>query len=214
MMDFEQARAAMVECQIVARGIRSPKVVEVMRKVPRHVFVGAAFQEEAYADSPLPIGEGQTISQPYMVALMTDLLDVKPTNKLLEIGTGSGYQTAILAELAQQVYTVERIATLADKAQKVLAQLQYHQIHFLVGDGTSGWAEHAPYDGIIVTSGAPAVPETLVAQLADNGKLVIPVGGLASQVLQIITKQGNRLETTTACKCIFVKLIGQHGWAE
>ncbi len=203
----------MVEHQLVSRGIRSPRVLDAMRSVSRHVFVEEALQDGAYDDCPIPIGEGQTISQPYMVALMTELLDINEESVVLEIGTGSGYQAAILAELAKQVYTIERIAKLAEKARMVLEQLNYQNIQIQVGDGTLGWNEHAPYNGIIVTAGAPSVPEALIDQLAENGKLVIPVGDRFSQILQVITKQGNRVDTTTSCHCVFVKLIGKDGWS-
>lgn len=213
MINFEHARGAMVEYQLAARGIKSARVLDAMRKVPRHLFVEAALQENAYDDCPEPIGEGQTISQPYMVALMTELLELNEHSVVLEIGTGSGYQAAILAELAKHVYTVERLPKLAAQARQVLDQLTYQNIRIWVGDGTLGWREHAPYNGIVVTAGAPSVPEALLAQLAENGKLVIPVGDRFSQILQIFTKRGHRLETTTSCHCIFVKLIGQAGWA-
>jgi protein-L-isoaspartate(D-aspartate) O-methyltransferase len=185
-----------------------------MRKVPRHLFIEDTLHYEAYDDCPVPIGEGQTISQPYMVGLMTELLDLTGESVVLEIGTGSGYQAAVLAEIAKQVYTIERIASLAEKARGILEQLQYQNIEFLVGDGTLGWPEHALYDGIIVTAGAPAVPEALLDQLADDGKLVIPVGDRFAQVLQVITKHENRMETTTSCHCVFVKLIGKDGWSQ
>jgi protein-L-isoaspartate(D-aspartate) O-methyltransferase len=174
-----------------------------------------ALQDGAYEDSPIPIGEGQTISQPYMVALMTELLDLNEENSVLEIGTGSGYQAAILAELAKQVYTVERIEELATKARLLLLdRLQYDNIQIRVGDGTLGWSEHAPYDRVIVTAGAPSVPEVLIEQLAKNGKLVIPVGNRFSQVLEVLTKQqDNHVKTTTSCHCVFVKLIGKNGWS-
>ncbi len=203
----------MVEKHLIPRGIRDPNVLAAMRTAPRHVFVEEALQDGAYEDHPIPIGEGQTISQPYIVALMTDLLEVTRESVVLEIGTGSGYQTVILAELARQVYTVERFASLAARAQEIFDQLQYHNIQVRVGDGTLGWSEHALYDRIIVTAGAPAVPEALIEQLADGGKLIIPVGNRVSQVLQVITKQEGRLATTTSCHCVFVKLIGEDGWS-
>ena len=203
----------MVERQLAARGIRASQILETMRAVPRHLFVEETLHSEAYDDCPLSIGEGQTISQPYMVALMTELLDVGPEHSVLEIGTGSGYQTAILAELAAQVYTIERVTRLSERARHVLQQAHYHNIVYRVGDGTLGWPEYAPYDRIMVTAGAPAVPEALVEQMADNGKLVIPVGDRFSQVLQILTKHKNRVETTTSCHCVFVKLIGKDGWS-
>lgn len=213
VMDFEQARATMVEQQLVRRGIRAPQVLAAMRLVPRHLFVGEGLQHEAYDDCPIPIGEGQTISQPYMVALMTELLELTPESTVLEIGTGSGYQAAILAHIVKQVYTVERWPTLSERARNVLEQLQFRNIQFLVGDGTVGWPEHAPYDGIIVTAGAPAVPQALLAQLANHGKMVIPVGDLFSQVLHVLTKHDERVDTTTTCHCVFVKLIGKDGWS-
>lgn len=211
-MNFDEARERMVEKQLISRGIHSQIVLAAMRTVPRHLFVEESFQDSAYEDHPLPIGQDQTISQPYMVALMTEQLDVHLNSVVLEIGTGSGYQTAILAEVAKQVFTVERLALLGEKARTLFEQLDYDNIHVQVGDGTLGWNEHAPYDRIIVTAGAPAVPETLIDQLADGGKLVIPVGNRVSQVLQVITKQGGRLNTETSCHCVFVKLIGKNGW--
>lgn len=213
VVDFDKARENMVERQLMARGISSPRVLDAMRSVLRHLFVEEALQDGAYEDYPIPIGEGQTISQPYMVALMTELLELNKESVVLEIGTGSGYQAAILAQLANQVYTVERIAKLATKARMVFDRLKYYNIQVHVGDGTLGWKEHAPYDGIIVTAGAPSVPESLIEQLADNGKLVIPVGNRFSQVLQVMTKQGDRLDTKTSCHCVFVKLIGKDGWS-
>ena len=203
----------MVEHQLVPRGITSVQVLDAMRKVPRHLFMDEALRNGAYDDCPIPIGEGQTISQPYMVALMTELLDLNTKSNVLEIGTGSGYQSAILAELAKQVYTIERIPTLAEKAMRILDQLEYNNIQIRIGDGTLGWSEYAPYDGIIVTAGSPSVPEALIEQLAENGKLVIPVGDRFSQILQIMTKQDNRIETKTSCHCVFVKLIGKNGWS-
>jgi protein-L-isoaspartate(D-aspartate) O-methyltransferase len=212
-MNFEQARSSMVAHQIVARGIRSQRVIEAIRTIPRHLFVETTLQPEAYNDCPLPIGEGQTISQPYMVALMTELLKVDADDTVLEIGTGSGYQTAILATLARQVYTVERFEPLSQKARAALQELTLHNVVYCTGDGTLGWPEHAPYDRIIVTAGAPAIPAALTEQLREDGKLVIPVGDRFSQVLQILHKQYNRLDTTTSCRCVFVKLIGKDGWS-
>ncbi len=204
----------MVEQQLRRRGIRAPAVLDAMRTVPRHLFVAEALAEEAYADHPLPLGAGQTISQPYMVAVMTELLEVTPACRVLEIGTGSGYQTAILAELAGEVYTVERIAALSEHAQVMLERLGYRKIAFLIDDGTVGWQAHAPYQRILVTAGAPLVPATLIEQLADDGKIVIPVGDRFSQMLQVITKHGNELHTSASCPCVFVKLLGKQGWAE
>lgn len=211
-MNFDSARDRMVEKQLIPRGVQAPNVLEAMRTVPRHLFVEEALQDGAYGDHPISIGEGQTISQPYMVALMTELLEVTKESVVLEIGTGSGYQTVILAELAKQVYTVERFARLAARAREIFDHLKYYNVQVRVGDGTLGWSEHVPYDRIIVTAGAPAVPEALIEQLTDGGKLVIPVGNRVSQVLQVITKQGERLDTQTSCHCVFVKLIGKDGW--
>jgi protein-L-isoaspartate(D-aspartate) O-methyltransferase len=213
IVDFDKARESMVEHQLVPRGITSVQVLDAMRKVPRHLFMDETLRNGAYDDCPIPIGEGQTISQPYMVALMTELLNLDTESNVLEIGTGSGYQSAILAELAKQVYTIERIPTLAEKAMRVLDQLEYDNIQIRIGDGTLGWSEYAPYNGIIVTAGSPSVPEALIEQLAENGKLVIPVGDRFSQILQIMTKQDNRIETKTSCHCVFVKLIGKNGWS-
>lgn len=213
-MDFENARMHMVERQLMPRGIRSSSVLAAMGRVPRHLFVEESLRSMAYEDHPLPIGEGQTISQPYMVALMTDVLHVTPACVVLEIGTGSGYQTAILAEQAKQVYSVERLEGLARQARTLLTSLDYQNIDIRVGDGTLGWPEHAPYDRIVVTAGAPVVPKALIEQLADDGKLVIPVGDRMSQTLQIITKHQGQLRTETSCQCVFVKLIGEDGWKE
>ncbi|MDY0092257.1 MAG: protein-L-isoaspartate(D-aspartate) O-methyltransferase [Candidatus Vecturithrix sp.] len=211
-VDFTQARNRMVEEQLIPRGIQAPEVLAAMRKVPRHLFLGQNFHGDAYGDHPLPIGADQTISQPYMVALMTELLDVHPDQNVLEIGTGSGYQTAILAELAREVYTIERITSLANAAQIRFEHLHYRNIQVRIGDGTAGWKEHAPYHRILVTAGAPTVPAPLVEQLADGGKLVIPVGSRMSQMLHVLTKQQGQLQTSTSCPCVFVRLIGQDGW--
>lgn len=213
-MNFEEARGHMVERQLMSRGIRSAWVLAAMGRVPRHLFVEASLRDMAYDDHPLPIDEGQTISQPYMVALMTDVLHVTPDSVVLEIGTGSGYQTAILAEQAKQVYSVERLDGLAQQARTLLASLNYRNIDVYVGDGTLGWPQHAPYDRIVVTAGAPVVPKALIEQLTEDGKLVIPVGDRMSQTLQILTKHQGQLRTETSCQCVFVKLIGQDGWKE
>ena len=202
----------MVEHQIRRRGVRNGRVLAAMERIARHRFVPEKLCDYAYDDSPLSIGDGQTISQPYMVALMTETMAPKPDDRVLEVGTGSGYQTAILAELANQVYTIERLAKLAEKAKTLFERLHYPNIHLRVGDGTLGWIEYAPYDRIIVTAGAPSVPEQLFGQLAENGKLVIPVGNRFSQVLQVVTKRNNQITTKTSCHCVFVKLIGKQGW--
>jgi len=212
--EFKQQRELMVEQQLMPRGIRNQEVVRAFTTVPRHRFVGAALQHSAYADHPLPIGEGQTISQPYMVALMTQCLDLTGSGRVLEIGTGSGYQTAILATIAAEVFTIERVASLAKNAESILKELGYNNVHFLVGDGTRGWPEEAPFEGIVVTAGAPRIPEPLVAQLADGGRLVIPVGGGWSQELMIVRKEKGNIEEEPVCGCVFVPLLGEFGWKD
>ncbi|MBM4049602.1 MAG: protein-L-isoaspartate(D-aspartate) O-methyltransferase [Planctomycetes bacterium] len=210
---FAEQRRQMVEYQIRSRDIHNEAVLAAMRKIPRERFVREADLTEAYTDHPLAIGHGQTISQPYMVALMTQELQLKKTDKVLEIGTGSGYQAAVLTELAAQVYTVERIAALSDHAREVILALGYTNVHFKVSDGTLGWPEEAPFDKIIVTAGAPSIPKSLVAQLRADGLLVIPVGDLDRQTLIVGAKQpdGSLIETSV-CSCIFVKLKGKEGW--
>lgn len=213
MPNFEVARKRMVQEQIIARGISSPRLIETLAKLPRHLFVQEAMSAQAYSDGPLPIGEKQTISQPYMVALMTELLELTPNDHVLEIGTGSGYQTAVLACLVRKVYTVERIRTLATQARKVLDSLRLINVNIKVGDGTIGWQEEAPFDAILVTAGAPAIPETLAEQLAPGGRLVIPVGSENNQTLLRIRKEADgSLTHETGIACRFVPLIGQKGW--
>ena len=213
MVSFDIARKRMVQEQIVARGITNPRLIEVLLKIPRHLFVQEAMAAQAYSDGPLPIGEKQTISQPFMVALMTGLLELKLTDHVLEIGTGSGYQTAILASLSRRVWTIERIRPLAMQARKVLDSLHLLNVNIKVGDGTLGWEEEGPFDAILVTAGAPAVPETLTQQLAPGGRLVIPVGNEATQTLLRIRKETDgTLTTETGIDCRFVPLIGQQGW--
>ncbi len=211
-MDYMRQRKLMLETQLEAKGIRDGRVLRAMERVPRHKFVEEALAIRAYGDHPLPIGEGQTISQPYMVALMTEKLNLTGNERVLEIGTGSGYQTAILAELAAEVYSVERIPSLASRAQELLDELGYENIHFKVDDGSLGWPEAAPYDGILVTAGAPEVPEPLVQQLLEGGAMAIPVGSQTSQELQIIRKRGGKLIKTSSCLCTFVSLQGNCGW--
>ena len=213
MVNFDIARKRMVQEQVIGRGISNPRLIETLLKVPRHLFVQEAMAAQAYSDSSLPIGEKQTISQPYMVALMTDQLELTGSEHLLEIGTGSGYQTAVLASLARRVCTIERIRPLAMQARKVLDSLHLLNVNIKVGDGTLGWAEEAPFDAIIVTAGAPAVPETLAAQLAPGGRLVIPVGDAANQTLLRIRKEPDgSLTRESSVSCRFVPLIGQQGW--
>lgn len=202
----------MVETQLIPRGINDSRVLEAFSQVPRHRFVPSSLAEASYADHPLPIGAGQTISQPYMVALMTECLALEGGEKVLEIGTGSGYQAAILSVLCREVCTVERDAGLLDKASQVLAEEGYKNIKYKHGDGTKGWEEEAPFDGIIVTAGAPAVPEVLKAQLAEGGRLVIPVGDLFSQMLLLIENKEGKFLEGEVCPCVFVPLIGEFGW--
>jgi protein-L-isoaspartate(D-aspartate) O-methyltransferase len=212
-MNFEIARRRMVEAQVIARGIRDRRVIEAMQKIPRHLFVEEAMAAQAYNDNPLPIGEKQTISQPYMVALMTELLELKGKEKVLELGTGSGYQAAVLAVLAERVCTMERIRPLALRARKVLDGLGLLNVNIRVADGTCGWEEEAPFDAILVTAGAPEIPDTLVAQLAVGGRLVLPVGDQFSQTLvRIVKQQDGSCTIEDSIGCRFVKLIGRHGW--
>jgi protein-L-isoaspartate(D-aspartate) O-methyltransferase len=212
--DWSKTRLKMVEDQIVARGIRDPRVIAALKKIPRHLFVEEALQGQAYTDHPLPIGEKQTISQPYMVALMTEALQLTGKEKVLEIGAGSGYQTAVLAEIAQAVFSIERILALTLRARKLLEDLGYGNAEIKFSDGTQGWVEESPFDGIIVTAGAPDVPQPLVDQLAMGGRLVIPVGDAYVQDLLRITKteEGTRREDLGGCR--FVKLIGRYGWGD
>jgi len=212
--DLVKVRMRMVDEQIIARGIRDPRVITAMRKVPRHLFVEEALQNQAYSDHPLPIGEKQTISQPFMVALMTEAMQLKGMEKVLEIGAGSGYQTAILAEIAFKVFSIERIRSLTIQARKLLYDLGYLNVEIKFSDGTLGWAEESPFDAIIVTAGSPGIPQPLVDQLAVGGRLVIPIGDSADQELVRITKteEGTKREDLGGCR--FVKLIGQHGWEE
>ena len=205
----------MVESQIRQRGVSDPRVLAAMAKVPRHRFVPEQLRDQAYGDYPLPIGEDQTISQPYIVALMTEALELTGQEKVLELGTVSGYQAAVLAELARLVFTIERLPTLAHMARRVLTELGYTNITIRVGDGTLGWPEEAPFDAILVTAGAPQVPAPLVEQLGLGGRLVIPVGDRFSQTLTRVrrTPAGN-LQTEYLGGCRFVKLIGRHGWDE
>jgi protein-L-isoaspartate(D-aspartate) O-methyltransferase len=212
--DYRIARERMVRNQLIPRGIKDPRVLEVMGKIPRHLFIEEALLGEAYNDHPLPIGHKQTISQPYIVALMTEALDLTGDEKTLEIGTGSGYQTAILAELSYKVYTIERIRPLMVKARTILAELGYTNILFKAFDGTLGWKEHAPYDAIMVTAGAPRVPHPLRDQLADGGRIVIPVGNRFSQELVKLTREGENFVEENLGGCRFVDLLGVHGWKE
>jgi protein-L-isoaspartate(D-aspartate) O-methyltransferase len=212
--DYRLAREKMVKSQLIPRGIKDPRVLEAMKTVRRNRFVEEALVGEAYNDHPLPIGNNQTISQPYIVALMTEALALKGDEKVLEIGTGSGYQTAVLAELADRVYTVERIRALMIRARTLLAELNYHNILFKAFDGTLGWQEYAPYDAVIVTAGAPKVPEPLLEQLAEGGRLIIPIGNQYSQELIKITRKKGTFTQENLGGCRFVDLVGIHGWKE
>jgi len=210
--NFEKARARMVEEQLIPRSIHDQKTLEAMRKVPRHLFVEDALKNQAYGDYPLPIGRGQTISQPYIVALMTQALGLKGHEHVLEIGTGSGYQAAILSQICEKVYTVERIDTLLVQARKVFDSLHYLNILTKLDDGTNGWPEYSPYDVIIVTAGGPKIPLPLLEQLADPGILVIPVGDRGVQDLRLVTKIEGEIKEKTIELVRFVNLIGDHGW--
>jgi len=215
MNQYSIARKRMVEKQITGRGIVDPRVVKAMQFVPRHFFVEEGLQDQAYSDFPLPIGHKQTISQPFIVAFMTEVLLLTGGERVLEIGTGSGYQAAVLAQIARQVYTIERISELARTARRALDKTGAYNVHIKVDDGTCGWVEQAPFDAIITTAGAPGVPEALKQQLAPGGRLVIPVGDQGSQVLQrIIRLDENRYNEEALIDCRFVPLIGQHGWSE
>ena len=211
MEDLEGERRAMV-LDLKRRGVLDERVLEAMLKIPRHLFIPQSLWHLAYGDHPLPIGEGQTISQPYIVALMTEALKLEPEHRVLEIGTGSGYQTAILAELAQEVYTVERSAPLLEGAKRLLNELGYRNTHYRLGDGTKGWAEHAPYERIIASGSVPRVPPSLIAQLADPGRLVIPVGDRHIQNLVLLRRAAGEIEEEKLVPCSFLPLVGEEGW--
>ena len=213
-MEFATARKRMVENQLSSRGIKNPRVLDTMRKISRHRFVEEALISQAYNDHPLPIGEKQTISQPYMVALMTEALELQGSEKVLEIGTGSGYQTAILAELAEKIYSIERLRSLSAKAQRILDALGYFNVVLKVGDGSVGLKEEAPFDAIIVTAGSPDVPQPLVDQLAMGGRLVVPVGDRYTQSLMRVIRVKEGITKKDLGGCRFVNLLGQHGWKE
>jgi protein-L-isoaspartate(D-aspartate) O-methyltransferase len=212
MIDFSKARLKMVEEQITSRGTKDARLIAAMKKIPRHLFVEEALQSQAYTDHPLPIGEKQTISQPYMVALMTEALLLTGKEEVLEIGTGSGYQTAILAELSEKVFSVERIRSLAIRARKLLYELGYFNVEIKIFDGTFGWMEESPFDAIVVTAGSPDIPQPLIDQLAIGGRLVIPVGDAFVQDLFRVTKTEEGVRNEDLGGCRFVKLIGKYGW--
>jgi len=212
---YKKQRKKMVDSQVRSRGIKDERVLRAMEKIPRHLFVDEGLLNQAYDDNPLPIGERQTISQPYIVALMTEALQLTGKEKVLEIGTGSGYQAALLAELADRVLSIERIASLASKARNILESLNYFNVLIWVGDGTYGWKDESPFDAIIVTAGAPAIPDTLKDQLAVGGKLIIPVGDRHTQTMMKLTRLSDdpddiKIEDLGGCR--FVNLVGEHGW--
>lgn len=211
-IDYRQARLRMVAQQLLPRGITDDRVLQAFREVPRHRFVESALEAQAYSDRALPISHSQTISQPYMVAIMTQYLAPEPGHRVLEIGTGSGYQAAILGRLVRTVYTVERVPELAARARAVLTDLAIDNVVQHIGDGSLGWPVHAPYDGIIVTAGAPAVPQSLRDQLADGGKLIVPTGDRESQMLRILQRRGEGFGEEAAVPCVFVPLMGEEGW--
>jgi protein-L-isoaspartate(D-aspartate) O-methyltransferase len=211
-MKYDRLRHEMVEKQIEARGISDARVLAALRTVPRHLFVSEALMDQAYSDFPLPIGEQQTISQPYIVAEMTQALQLCADDRVLEIGTGSGYQAAILAQIVFRVFTIERIHSLYIKSRKLFDQLGYHNIVTRYSDGTTGWKDESPFDAIIVTAGAPEIPTQLISQLAIGGRMVIPVGNQHSQDLIKLVRDAKGIHRTNLGGCRFVKLIGEHGW--
>ncbi|KAF0241214.1 MAG: protein-L-isoaspartate(D-aspartate) [Planctomycetota bacterium] len=214
MPDFADSRREMVGTQLVSRGIRGERILEAFLRVPRHLFVREEDVDRAHSDHPLSLGYDQTISQPYIVALTLERLDPQPGDKVLEIGTGSGYQTALLAGLCREIFTIERLAPLAKSARARLEALGHSNIQFKVDDGTLGWPDQAPFDRIVVSAASPEIPPALTSQLAVGGKLVIPVGGPGRQDLMVVTRTESGLEKANAGECVFVKLIGQGGWRE
>jgi len=210
---FETLRRRMVDEQLARHGIRDERVLEALRQVPRHLFVPEEVADQAYEDHPVAIGQGQTISQPYMVACMTQALELRGGEKVLEIGSGSGYQTAVLKALNADVYTIERLPELSDLARGNVERAGFGGVHYRVGDGTRGWSEEAPFDRVIVTAGAPTMPVSLVEQLRDGGSMVIPVGGEEEQELLLVRRGDGRVTRERICSCIFVKLRGEEGWS-
>lgn len=202
----------MVEEQIIRRGITDERVIAAMRRVPRHLFVEEALRDRAYGDHPLPIGEHQTISQPFIVALMTSLLALQGVEKVLEVGTGSGYQTAVLAALARRVCSIERLPALAARARSVIEGYGINNVWIRVGNGTLGWPDEAPFDRILVAAGGPSVPPPLFQQLADGGRMVLPIGDATNQTLTLVENVGGAMKTTPYGDCTFVKLVGKYAW--
>ena len=211
-MNFAEARAHMAHDQLIARGITDQRLLDVMGELPRELFVPPEFREQAYEDGPLPIGSDQTISQPYIVALMTQCLELKGDEAVLEVGAGSGYQTAILAKLARRVYSVEKYSGLAGAAREVLGSLEIENAEIMVGDGSMGWVEHAPYDGILVTAAAPAMPAPLLSQLRPRGRIVIPIGSRYDQYLEVWQRRGDAWHIEKSLPVRFVPLVGEWGW--
>ena len=211
--DYADHRQKMVE-NLLEKGVKDFRVLDAMNRVPRHLFVAEVFRHKAYGNHPLPIGGNQTISQPYIVGLMTSLLNIETNDRVFEIGTGSGYQTAVLAELAQSVFTVERIKKIAKGAREKLEAMNYHNVIYKIFDGTYGWADQAPFDAIIVTAGAQKIPTTLISQLKTGGRIVIPIGDKSVQQLVLATKTGEKLKNRPISSCKFVPLIGKFGWDE
>lgn len=204
----------MVDEQLIPRGIKNQKVLDAFCKVERHKFIPEEVRGSAYADFPVPIGEGQTISQPYIVALMTECLNLTGQEKVLEIGTGSGYQAAILAELSKEVYSIERFGSLAKRAEALLNELGYTNIKIKVCDGTLGWQEEAPFERIIITAASPRIPLPLTEQLKEGGRLILPLGENFSQVLTVVEKKNDKLESVQVCGCVFVPLVGKYGYSK
>jgi protein-L-isoaspartate(D-aspartate) O-methyltransferase len=209
---YTRERERMVDEQLAGRGVTDPRVVAAMRRVPRHRFVQEALRARAYGDHPLPIGEEQTISQPFIVGLMTSLLELSGREKVLEVGTGSGYQTAVLAELARRVCSIERLPRLAERARSMLESLGYDNVWVRVGNGALGWPDEAPFDRIIVTAGGPSIPPPLVQQLAEGGRMVLPVGSPENQTLTVVENVGGEIRQGTHGECKFVKLVGKYAW--
>jgi protein-L-isoaspartate(D-aspartate) O-methyltransferase len=209
---FAEQRARMVEEQLRSRGIRNPRLLAAMAKVPREEFIASEDFGRAYEDHPLPIGAGQTVSQPYMVAAMVAALEPRPTDRVLEVGAGTGYEAAILGELAAEVWTIERLEGLADKARQILSRLGYANVHVVVGDGSVGLLEHAPFDGILVAAAAPKISDSLLEQLADGGRMVVPVGNRFEQQVQLVRKIGAEIAVSSLDACRFVPLVGKEGW--
>lgn len=209
---FARERERMVDEQVAARGVTDPRVLAAMRRVPRHLFLEQALRDQAYGDHPLPIGEGQTISQPFIVGKMTELLALTGREKVLEVGTGCGYQAAVLAELAARVCTIERLPRLAGRARETLETLGYTNVWVRTANGTLGWPDEAPFDRILVAAGGPTVPPPLFEQLAEGGRLVMPVGDASSQVLEIVEKVNGQRRVTRDSGCVFVKLVGKYAW--